>query len=221
MLDDDYLAAAEMRARRFQGQWHGTSGSLAADVVRLLREREKLMSTTAELEAANAELRANVESRYVPAAEAACCEGGPMSCEASCPPELASSDWILRGEKELREQRKAESVPQVRFVGDSLLAESHETPAEQLLEKARQTVRQRRTNYGPPTNHFEKTVGMINAAFSEVLNRPLTPADWAIIMTLDKIARHQGPSKTADTPIDLAGYAACLAECEHATPATD
>jgi hypothetical protein len=96
---------------------------------------------------------------------------------------------------------------------------SGETPAEQLLEQARQTVRQRRTTYGPPTDHFEKTVGMINAAFAGVLNRPLTPADWAIIMTLDKIARHQGPARTADTPIDLAGYAACLAECEDATPA--
>lgn len=89
-------------------------------------------------------------------------------------------------------------------------------PAEQLLEEARHTVRQRRSNYGPPTDHFEKTVGMINAAFAGVLRRPLTPSDWAIIMTLDKIARHQGPAKTADTPIDLAGYAACLAECEQA-----
>jgi len=33
-------------------------------------------------------------------------------------------------------------------------------------------------------------------------------------MILDKLARHQGTAKTADTPIDLAGYAACLAECE-------
>jgi hypothetical protein len=57
-------------------------------------------------------------------------------------------------------------------------------------------------------------VGMINAAFAEVLKRPLTEADWAIIMTLDKVARYMGPSKTADGPIDLAGYAACLAEVE-------
>jgi hypothetical protein len=33
-------------------------------------------------------------------------------------------------------------------------------------------------------------------------------------MILDKIARHMGPCKTLDTPIDLAGYAACLAEVE-------
>ena len=33
-------------------------------------------------------------------------------------------------------------------------------------------------------------------------------------MILDKLARHQGTAKTSDTPIDLAGYAACLAECE-------
>lgn len=110
-------------------------------------------------------------------------------------------------------------MPTLTKVDQALRPGSGETPAEQLLEQARQTVRQRRGTYGPPTDHFEKTVGMINAAFAGVLNRPLTPSDWAIIMTLDKIARHQGPAKTADTPIDVAGYAACLAECEHAKPA--
>jgi hypothetical protein len=35
-------------------------------------------------------------------------------------------------------------------------------------------------------------------------------------MILDKLARHQGSARSADTPIDLAGYAACLAEVEAA-----
>jgi hypothetical protein len=35
-------------------------------------------------------------------------------------------------------------------------------------------------------------------------------------MLLDKVARHMGTARTADTPVDLAGYAACLAECEAA-----
>jgi hypothetical protein len=87
-------------------------------------------------------------------------------------------------------------------------------PAEQLLLQTLEVIRDRRPKYGGPKKHFARTVGMINAAFAEVLKRPLTEADWAIIMTLDKVARYMGPSKTADGPIDLAGYAACLAEVE-------
>jgi hypothetical protein len=33
----------EHRARRFQGAWTGTSGTLAADVMRLLQERKRLL----------------------------------------------------------------------------------------------------------------------------------------------------------------------------------
>ena len=42
MTDDD-LAHMEHRARRFQGAWTGTSGTLAADVMRLLAERKRLL----------------------------------------------------------------------------------------------------------------------------------------------------------------------------------
>lgn len=87
-------------------------------------------------------------------------------------------------------------------------------PAEDLLQHALDVIRDRRANYGGPRDHFRRTVGMINAAFSEILRRPLTPGDWAQIMILDKIARHQGPTPTPDTPIDLAGYAGCLHEAE-------
>jgi len=86
--------------------------------------------------------------------------------------------------------------------------------AVELLEQARAAVIDRHGKYGPPLEHFGRTCGMINAAFSGILTRPLTPSDWALIMLLDKVARHMGTAKTTDTPIDLAGYAACLAECE-------
>jgi hypothetical protein len=89
-----------------------------------------------------------------------------------------------------------------------------DTKAEQLLEEAQRTVRQRRGTYGPPAEHFAKTVAAVNAIFAHKLREPLTLADWAQIMILDKLARHQGAAKSADTPIDLAGYAACLAEVE-------
>lgn len=91
-----------------------------------------------------------------------------------------------------------------------------ELPAERLLLDALAVIKDRRPKYGGPLQHFRRTVGMINAAFSDVLKRPLTEADWAIFMTLDKVARYCGPNKTPDGPVDLAGYAACLAEVEAA-----
>jgi hypothetical protein len=115
----------------------------------------------------------------------------------------------------------------IRWTGDSILASPPDglrgeptasTPAERLLLEALAVIRDRRPKYGGPRHHFRRTVGMINAAFSEVLKRPLTESDWAIFMTFDKVARFLGPNKTADGPIDLAGYAACLAECESAEP---
>jgi len=42
-LTEDDLAHMEHRARRFQGAWTGTSGTLAADVMRLLQERNRLL----------------------------------------------------------------------------------------------------------------------------------------------------------------------------------
>jgi hypothetical protein len=105
-----------------------------------------------------------------------------------------------------------------RMCGDGILHEqpTDSLPAEKLLLDALAVIRDRRPKYGGPLQHFKRTVGMINAAFAEVLKRPLTEADWAIFMTLDKVARYCGPSKTADGPVDLAGYAACLAEVEAA-----
>jgi hypothetical protein len=42
-LTSDDLARIEHRARRFQGAWTGTAGTLAADVMRLLAERQRLL----------------------------------------------------------------------------------------------------------------------------------------------------------------------------------
>jgi hypothetical protein len=42
-LTDDDLARMEHRARRFSGAYTGTSGTLAADVLRLLAERRRLL----------------------------------------------------------------------------------------------------------------------------------------------------------------------------------
>jgi hypothetical protein len=81
-LTDEYIEEARQRAYRFQGQWCGTSGSLAADSARMIIERKELMSTIAELEHDNAAMRAAIESR------GGCCDGG--KCHA--PPALNLPD---------------------------------------------------------------------------------------------------------------------------------
>jgi hypothetical protein len=46
-LPDDYLAQCEHDARRFSGAWTGTSGTLAAHVMRLLAEVRRLQVAAA------------------------------------------------------------------------------------------------------------------------------------------------------------------------------
>ena len=136
MLDADYITAAEHRARQFQGAWTGTCGSLAADVIRLLKERKQLMSTVETLEESVAALRSAVADRmahtdpsdpkmqgYTPmAASLAGCKPA-QEAAARCfdtatdpsPTDIADSDtpaipedWILQGHKELKGSRAAD-----------------------------------------------------------------------------------------------------------------
>jgi hypothetical protein len=50
-LTADDLARMEHRARRFSGAYTGTAGTLAGDVIRLLRERLRLLEEIALLRA--------------------------------------------------------------------------------------------------------------------------------------------------------------------------
>ena len=171
-----------------------------------------------DLQDSNAALRAAVEARLAARASmptpdqlfgGGCCDGG--KCHST--PEELEAGW-----REIT-QASAAKYAADRLAGDSLLKDQGEiSPAERLLLDAIDVVRDRRPKYGGPVHHFRRTIGMINAAFADVLKRPLTESDWAIFMTFDKVARFLGPHKTADGPIDLAGYAACLAECEAAEP---
>ena len=55
-LTAEYLATCEQNARRFQATWdQGTSGVLAAHVMRLLRERSRLVGELEELRARHEE----------------------------------------------------------------------------------------------------------------------------------------------------------------------
>lgn len=131
-LTDEYIADARQRAYRYQGQWTGTAGSLAADVARLLIERKKMQGFITDLQDSNAALRAAVETRLA----GGCCDGGKCHAPADDAParwkELAQAsaekyaadrqdeipaDWILQGQREL------ETAPDdVRWTGDSILA---------------------------------------------------------------------------------------------------
>ena len=62
-LTDAYLLEAEMRARQFSGAFTGTSGTLAADVLRLLGEISRLKGEAAVERALAAERLTWRESR--------------------------------------------------------------------------------------------------------------------------------------------------------------
>lgn len=115
-LSDEYFAEAETRARRFMGQWTGTSGTLAADVIRLIEERRTMQGTITNLEDANAQLRAAVEARL----SGGCCDGGkcqPAADEAAEGVESVPVDWILQGQREMDAAQD-----DIRWTGDSILA---------------------------------------------------------------------------------------------------
>ena len=199
MLTDEQLAEIRQRKNRFMGQWTGTSGSLAADCHHLLGDRTTMEATIDTLERDNETLRAAVAKRL----DAGCCDGGRCHSPAIEKKAEIPIDWILQGDREMR------------HTGDGVMnatPDSDTPPAEQLLLDTLDVIRDRRPKYGGPRQHFARTVGMINAAFADVLKRPLTEADWAQIMIMDKIARYNGPNSTTDGPVDIAGYAACLAE---------
>ena len=92
---------------------------------------------------------------------------------------------------------------------DEVSSQQPVTVAEQTLRGAIEAVRDRHTKYGPPREHFSRTAALVNAAFGTTF----TPADWALVMVLDKVARLRGPTPTTDGGIDIAGYGSCYEEC--------
>lgn len=96
-----------------------------------------------------------------------------------------------------------------RLKGDGIL-QCTDTPAVSTLRQAIDAVTDRHGRYGPPTEHFARTAALVNAAFGT----SFTPADWALVMVLDKVARQRGSTGGHDdAAIDIAGYAACHQEC--------
>lgn len=79
----------------------------------------------------------------------------------------------------------------------------------EILEKARECVcGERETDYGAPEDNF----AAIARLWSAYDGRDYSPVDVAAMMALLKIARIHSGRATADSFVDLAGYAACGGE---------
>jgi hypothetical protein len=228
-LSDEYLAEARQRAYRYQGQWCGTSGSLAADVARLLIERKKMQGHITDIENTNAQLRAAVETRLA----GGCCEGGKCQPAADDAPERwkvkaqASAekyqseqaepeepsvpvDWILRGQRETDAARD-----DIRWTGDSILAKQSDDirPGSReflaVLDELRTLHLRKTLDYGVD----EDALSNIRQS-SDVVNMPA----WAgcILRISDKMHRLKAYFRRGkcefdgveDTLKDIACYAA-------------
>ena len=187
------------------GQWTGTSGSLAADVHWLLFERSKILRELQTMQDANIDTQGPLlDPDQVIAEDDDRTPEYPL--EAVSGMSMAQMEAAWAGIK-ARVQERQESLRQaVPAKPSEAVSES-----ERLLAEASEAVRDRRRRYGPPTEHFRRTVGAINAIFAHKLREPLTEEDWPQIMLLDKLARHQEQPQR-DNPVDAAGYSACWAE---------
>jgi hypothetical protein len=217
-LSDEYIAEARQRAYRYQGQWTGTSGALAADVARLLIERKKMQGHIANLEDTNAQLRASVETRQggkcQPADEAP--ERWRVAAQASAEKyhaereESVPVDWILQGQKEM------DAAPDdIRWTGDSILAKQDDDirPGSReflaVLDELRTLHLRKTLDYGVD----EDALSNIRQS-SDVVNMPA----WAgcILRISDKMHRLKAYFRRGkcefdgveDTLKDIACYAA-------------
>jgi hypothetical protein len=182
-LPADYLADVERRARRFQGQWTGSEGGLAADVIRLLKERRELM---AQLDAIDC---------------------GPVDTTST---ESIPSDWILRGDRELRQEKKTP-----RLKGDGILASRPDQmrPGSlafmEVIEELRQLHLAKTQDYGADSDALKNIRDGADVVGIE-------PWRACLIRMADKMTRlrsycHNGRVEfdgVEDTLLDMAAYSA-------------
>ena len=227
-LSDEYIAEARQRAYRYQGQWTGTAGSLAADVARLLIGRKKMQGFITELEATNAQLRAAVENRLA----GGCCDGGkchatPEELEAGWreitqassakyhaeraePEEQIPVDWILQGQKEM------DTAPDdIRWTGDSMLSSQPDglrpgsVPFMEVLEEVKRLHIAKSQDYGADNDALANI-----RSGADVVN--LAPWKACLIRLADKMTRlrtvcHTGSCTfdgVEDTLKDICAYSA-------------
>lgn len=86
------------------------------------------------------------------------------------------------------------------------------TLRQEILDEANSIVNGARANtYGGPEDSF-KTIAALWSVYLKT-EMPLMTSDVAVLLALLKIARLQNSPGHRDSWVDLAGYAACGAEC--------
>jgi uncharacterized protein DUF6378 len=78
-------------------------------------------------------------------------------------------------------------------------------PRADILAEVRDVVKDREARYGPPAEHWARTIGAINALFSHKLREPFEVSDWPVFMVLDKLAREMN-EPGHDNAVDVIGY---------------
>lgn len=95
------------------------------------------------------------------------------------------------------------------------------TPRQRLLEEAMKITGQDRNKaYGNPEDNFTNIANLWNAYFDASQpngSRDCTASDVANLMILMKVARLSTNLGHRDSAVDIAGYAACLADCQEAS----
>ncbi len=165
------------------GQWTGSEGGLAADVIRLLKERETLMSQFDALDC------------------------GPVETTTT---EGIPTDWILRGDRELRQERE-----RPRLKGDGIMAAKPDTlrPGSlafmEVIEEVRQLHLAKTQDYGADSDALKNIRDGADVVGIE-------PWRACLIRMADKMTRlrsycHNGRVEfdgVEDTLLDMAAYSA-------------
>lgn len=71
----------------------------------------------------------------------------------------------------------------------------------------------RNAAYGDPSQDFKRTAALWTTLLGEQLNKPIEPWQVAQFMAALKLSRLTWSPNKRDSWVDLAGYAACGAEC--------
>ena len=88
-------------------------------------------------------------------------------------------------------------------------------PRSEVLTEALELINGDRNNsYGPPTQDFTRTAGVLNAlGYRGPDQRELLGHDVALIIAAVKMSRLMWTPGKRDSWVDMAGYAACGYEC--------
>jgi hypothetical protein len=100
------------------------------------------------------------------------------------------------------------------------MTEQNKPERQRILEEAIKCVtRDRNASYGSPEDNFNHIADLWNAQLKSRLGEfKFTALDVAVMFCLMKIARIRTSPDKDDNYIDLAGYAACAADCATPTP---